>query len=661
MPRAVVALLALFIPTLLLAGEGLFPLPDEMRDDVAFWRRIYTEFDTRSGVVHDSWRLDIVYEPVRFDATARTRSARERLVRQVKARYQRALLNLAAGKRENLDSAEQRALALWGENVDAQTLRTAAGQLRFQLGQADKFRAGLERSGRWLAFIRESLKDMGLPQELAVLPHVESSFHPGALSKVGATGLWQFTRSTGRRFMRIDHVIDERLDPWLATTAALRLLKYNHDTLGHWPLALTAYNHGLAGMRRAVRQVGSQDIAVIARRYRSRSFGFASRNFYPAFLAALEVDRKAGSFFPGVRREPAADLATLNMPAFVAADRLAAALGIDIATLRAHNPALLAPVWSGDKYIPRGFGLRLPRQLLVGSGTRALAALTAPDRHAAQVPDREHVVSSGDTLSAIAAYYGSSVAELASLNGLRDRHSLRIGQVLILPGGAAARPAVAAAGADAGVSDVAEVAEVAEAEAASAPGTTLEVSAVGSVAAPPPVPADTAADVLADEGEGTLNEAQPMLAADPTDYTVDTEGRIVVQVLETLGHYADWLAIPTQRLRDLNGLRFGHSIELGDRLRLDFSEVPAGRFEARREAFHRDVQATFFAAHRIHGMHEHVVQRGDSLWLLLRSRYRVPFWLLRQYNPDLDPARLSPGMVLRIPQVVPVADGLSPG
>ena len=73
------------------------------------------------------------------------------------------------------------------------------------------------------------------------------------------------------------------------------------------------------------------------------------------------------------------------------------------------------------------------------------------------------------------------------------------------------------------------------------------------------------------------------------------------------------------------------------------------------------VQATFFAAHRIHGMHEHVVQRGDSLWLLLRSRYRVPFWLLRQYNPDLDPARLSPGMVLRIPQVVPVADGLSPG
>ena len=72
--------------------------------------------------------------------------------------------------------------------------------------------------------------------------------------------MWQFTRSTGRRFMRIDHVMDERMDPYIATEAAASLLAYNHDTLDSWPLALTAYNHGVAGMRRAIRKLDQIDV-----------------------------------------------------------------------------------------------------------------------------------------------------------------------------------------------------------------------------------------------------------------------------------------------------------------------------------------------------------------------------------------------------------------
>ena len=95
-----------------------------------------------------------------------------------------------------------------------------------------------------------------MPAALVALPHVESSYNPIARSFVGAAGLWQFTRSTGRRFMQIDHVVDERRDPFLSSVAAASLLQYNYSILKSWPLAITGYNHGVAGMRRAVKKFG---------------------------------------------------------------------------------------------------------------------------------------------------------------------------------------------------------------------------------------------------------------------------------------------------------------------------------------------------------------------------------------------------------------------
>ena len=100
-------------------------------------------------------------------------------------------------------------------------------------GQADRFREGLERSSQWEAHIAQTFASQGLPPELAVLPHVESSFDPTAYSKVGAAGLWQFMRSTGRRYLRIDDAVDERMDPFRATEAAAQLLDYNYRVPGH--------------------------------------------------------------------------------------------------------------------------------------------------------------------------------------------------------------------------------------------------------------------------------------------------------------------------------------------------------------------------------------------------------------------------------------------
>src|SRR2546423_9587556 len=141
---------------------------------------------------------------------------------------------------------DERIKELWGAGGTPARLRSAIEDIRFQLGQADRFRAGLIRSGAWETHIAETLANLGLPAELAVLPHVESSFNPAAYSKVGAAGLWQFLRSTGRRYMRIDGAGGGRPDPFPSTEAAAQLLAYNHRVLGTWPLALTAYNHGTA-------------------------------------------------------------------------------------------------------------------------------------------------------------------------------------------------------------------------------------------------------------------------------------------------------------------------------------------------------------------------------------------------------------------------------
>ena len=281
---------------LLCAGASvaaeLLPRPQAIEPAVQFWTRVYSEVGTDGGFIHDARYLDVVYAvveragPRELDAATR--------------HYRDILRALGRGEPPSSDEA-RRVLELWRAH-GAEALAGAGERVRFQRGQANRFRDGVTRSGRWRDYIVETLREAGVPEVLAALPHVESSFDPTARSHADAWGLWQFTRSTGQRFMQIDHVVDERLDPSLSTRAAAQLLRYNYDVTGEWPLAITAYNHGSAGMRRAVEQLGTRDIGVIHWDYRGRSFGFASRNFYPAFLAAVDVEARADELFGPVRK-----------------------------------------------------------------------------------------------------------------------------------------------------------------------------------------------------------------------------------------------------------------------------------------------------------------------------------------------------------------------
>jgi membrane-bound lytic murein transglycosylase D len=275
---------------------------------------------------------------------------------------------------------------------------------------------------------------LGLPPELAALPHVESSFTPTAYSKVGASGLWQFMRSTGRLYMRVDDIVDERLDPFRSTEAAARLLLSNYRLLGSWPLAITAYNHGPGGMRRARQVMGTDDFAVIARNYRSRTFGFASRNFYPSFLAALTIDQDPQRYFPGVTRAPELRFHEVSMPGYADVSRLEKALDVPMGQLRELNPALRPAVWSGERLIPRGYRLRLPAERAVSS-EEFVARVGADQIYVAQIGPQAHKVGRGETLHQIARRYGMNVRRLAELNGLDPAAKLQRGRVLQLPGG----------------------------------------------------------------------------------------------------------------------------------------------------------------------------------------------------------------------------------
>jgi membrane-bound lytic murein transglycosylase D len=435
-------LLCLLAPIAQSSAETLLERPAGLEPAVEFWKRVYSEVGTNGGLIHDSEYLDVVYSVLRFPEGLSRRS-REHRVEKEKRRIRGILGSLARGQHTGLSAAEAEVLSRWPRGVSNDTLRKAASRLRFQLGQANKFRAGLVRSGAWLDHIEQTLRHHGVPVELSALPHVESSFNPHAYSRVGAAGLWQFTRSTGRLFLRIDSVVDERLDPFVATDAAARLLKRNYEITGSWPLAITAYNHGAAGMKRAAQKLGTKNMATIARKYKSRTFGFASRNFYASFLAALDVSRDADRIFGELGRDEPVDYTLISMPHFYRASTLSQALGVSLATLREHNGGLRPAVWEGSKYIPRDYTLRVPRSQIAERPSLLLARIPEHERLSQQHRDRYYKVRRGDTLSRIASRHGVRMSELVALNHLRSRHRIRVGQVLVLPGGAAPPPSVA--------------------------------------------------------------------------------------------------------------------------------------------------------------------------------------------------------------------------
>jgi len=289
--------------------SGVFQKPGELEPSVAFWRKTYAVWHRSEVAFHDNRYMDVIYEVMvlpGFVAEGLTTEQKER-VSQRRDFWKAQLVGLENKLRDNaqLNASDRQLIAKLqssGHQLN-KLLNGASERVRSQRGTRERFKRGLEISGRYDSQFRKIFRNAGLPEELALLPHVESSFQPAAKSSAGAVGMWQFTKSAAKTFMPGNGRIDQRLDPFASAYGAARYLSYAYGKLGDWPAAITSYNHGIGGMKRAQSQAGRNFSAIVAT-YDGPAFGFASRNYYSQFLAAREIASNPAQYFPeGVQYE----------------------------------------------------------------------------------------------------------------------------------------------------------------------------------------------------------------------------------------------------------------------------------------------------------------------------------------------------------------------
>ncbi len=641
--------------------QNAFPLSEKLEPKVNFWKNIYTLYSTDQIVIHDAVDLDIVYEILDTKDLFPFREISEKekweAADAVKKKYQQILINLSDKdpvKLEQLSIQERYVYNLFKDNQNPDTFRIAAHNIRAQRGLRDSFRKGLIRSGRYLPQIKRIFKKNHLPMELIALPHVESSFDYNAYSKLGAAGIWQFTRSTGRRFLQINYTLDERFDPIKSTEAAAKLLKENYETLGTWPLAITAYNHGVYGMKRAVNTLNTKDIDVIIEKYKSRSFKFASRNFYAEFLAALLVTENYQIYFGEITFDEPVKYQLFKVPSYVRLSTITDRLKVTTDEIKELNPSLRRSVLQSRRRLPEGFELKLYYRENFDPQS-VYAAIPSNEKHRSQLSTMWYQVERGDNLHNIARRFDKSIFELMELNDIQNPDQIYVGQVLrVQPEEimvAEKSPKTIDGSADNIPADRVENIKIVPQtsdEQIYGPHLKANFSQQNTYVGPAKKDKTTRTDRQSQHVQyAHLAITNNVDSDDNISY-----GTIVVQPEETLGHFADWLKIRTQELRNLNGLQFHQDIVVGQEIQLLFKNVTQQNFNQRRLEFHRAIEEDFFNSFRIDGINIHRIKSGENIWYLCNDIYNVPYWLLIKYNPDRDLQNLNTGDKLIIPNIV---------
>ena len=370
--RLIVLFVALSTPVL--AAERS-DLPNKgLENRVDFWKKIFTQYGADDVVIHDKFYVNLIYG-VADDSNVNYRiGIVGRTLDEISA-------NLSTP--ENLSPAAQQVYASMQENgvpLTQSALTDLRANIHTQRGIKERFHDGVVRSGRYVDAFEGIMKAQGVPAQLALLPLVESSFQNNAKSKAAAIGVWQFTRSTGKLYMNVSSKSDDRLDPLKATRGAAKLLHDNYSALGSWPLAITAYNHGRAGMVHAKNEVGP-DLPSIIDQYRGPVFGYASMNFYSEFLAAVFVYENYPRYF--------------------------GALALDKPMNTESKSATVTAV-------------------ALAKTTTTTAKKTKP-----VVVATKYKVKNGDTLATIAQRFKTSIRELMQANNL-DRSAIYAGQILLV-------------------------------------------------------------------------------------------------------------------------------------------------------------------------------------------------------------------------------------
>lgn len=421
-----------------------FEVPAALRPRVDFWIDIFTKYGKHQAVLHHREFPQAVFAVLDFSQAAEDLSpvayevTRKRRIKEVTDQIAAILRRFAQGDRPS-DAFEQGiwdamqlvpgGKARYQQTVDEELIRS-------QTGIKEKSELALQRSGRYLPFIEKIfVEDFGMPVELTRLPFIESSFDYRAYSSVGAAGIWQFMRSTGKLYLTINNAVDERRDVFESTAAAAKYLRSAYGRLSNWPLAITSYNHGVAGVMKRTRTIGTTDLAEIIEHPQQRVFGFASGNFYPEFLAALDVFENYQHYFPGLQLDTPPKLAMFKLQKPLSVGHVANQLGAELDELKAVNYALSDAVWNGRIKIPAGHTIKIPAdfsgQLARLYGPEALTTSASAPAASSVYGGIVYKVRKGDTLGSIAKHYGVSVKDLRENNSLKS-DKLVIGRTLVV-------------------------------------------------------------------------------------------------------------------------------------------------------------------------------------------------------------------------------------
>jgi membrane-bound lytic murein transglycosylase D len=624
--------------------DALFSADSLLRGRAQFWFNIYTCIGEAEGLLHDADHLDIVY--ARLSAPGAYTRAGRLGVNAAMAAVQLDLKTLAGLHEAPTDPSLKALKSLVPSNWDSVALVAASERLRFQRGLRERFTRGLASSYRWLPTIESTLVARGLPPRLQYLPHVESSFMPSAYSKVGAAGMWQFMKATGKRYgMKTNYLIDERRDPVRSTEGAAQLLSDSYRIVGTWPLALTGYNHGPSGVARAVKSVGSQDLSTIIKQYDGGHFGFASGNFYAEFLAASSIAIWADSLFPTLVKEQPVRLMSLGLSQAMGMRHILQATGLSPLDLETANLSLRPTVFRANGSLPKGWIIRLPISL---DTARVMAALRlSPATEATTL----EVAQSATQVKPLV------IDKVEAPRRVQPEVQTRV-QSKVQPKAAM----------------TATISAAPELPVTQSPALELPPE-MGSVSDAVKTAIATSIGIIRNDEKSQVEKASeaansllylrtghevawvhPYDRFDPNLYNLAFtygNGRLNFQSgsEETLSHYAEWSGLSMAAIRSALKVRGKQGLAMNRSLHLNLTSAQAEVFVRSREENYRAVEEDFYGSYYVQSLEPLVITTGMSVWSLAQDR-ELPYWLLQKHNQGRNLAQLKLGDTLQIPVVV---------
>jgi membrane-bound lytic murein transglycosylase D len=307
----------------------------------------------------------------------------------------------------------------------------------FQERGHERFGVYLSRMGRYEEMIRAELRDRGMPEDLLYLALIESGFSPNATSSAAAVGIWQFIAPTAKRYrLEVSQYVDQRRDPVESTRAALDYLQALYDRFGSWYLAAAGYNTGENRVERILRERADGARGADSLYWEiSQYLHSETRNYVPKMIAAAILGKYRDRFgFSDVEVEDAIPFEVVTIPDATELAVIARAAGVQKEVVEALNPHYLRGVTPPGRKV----------QVRIPSGrTEDFQVAFAKIPPSQRVTKIEHIVQRGENLSLIAKRYRTSVAAIQETNRIKNAHSIRVGQRLVISYGPAGAPAAA--------------------------------------------------------------------------------------------------------------------------------------------------------------------------------------------------------------------------